>query len=335
MCIVSNAASTTTTYYLGDMIAHFGSDVIEDDRLQSLSLEQGNGFSFFEIHSSNAITPGAKIHTIIPELNFYLSNRTVAGSPVYIVFRYAISRKDSSSFFIEPWLDYDLINPGATSSWSVLSSTSYAEWSVFEIVVCIDSLTSLNSIQFTNFDINTTFSSNTGYVTTCRFINPRVYQTFSSPDNADVLEDIRQNTEETEQTTKGIWQTLIDFFTSFFSNLINAVISLFVPSTEDMSDLFEQLNDFFSDRFGFLYAPFDYMIQLMQVFLSSTGSTELTFPGFTIMGMEVWPDQKYDIASDPLVGTICGYVRIGTGILLSGYFIMYLQNFFKERFGTG
>ena len=53
------------------------------------------------------------------------------------------------------------------------------------------------------------------------------------------------------------------------------------------------------------------------------------------MGEQVWPDMSYDLASDELVGTILGYVRTGTGILLAGYFIMYLQGFFKERFGSG
>lgn len=144
-----------------------------------------------------------------------------------------------------------------------------------------------------------------------------------------------QKLDEQNNTSKGILSKITDFFSSFFSNLINSVISLFVPSSDEMSALFDQLNQFFSDRFGFLYAPFDYMIRLCGVFTSSTGETSLTFPGFSIMGEQVWSDMTYDLASDELVGTILGYVRTGTGILLAGYFIMYLQGFFKERFGTG
>ncbi len=149
------------------------------------------------------------------------------------------------------------------------------------------------------------------------------------------LDEANKIAQDTNETTKGIFSSIKDFFGSFFQNLIDSVVSLFVPSAEEMGGLFDQLNQFFSDRFGFLYAPFDYMIKLMNVFLSSTGSTGITLPGFSIMGYEVWTDQTYDLSSDPLVGTILGYVRIGTGILLSGYFIMFLQNFFKERFGSG
>lgn len=149
------------------------------------------------------------------------------------------------------------------------------------------------------------------------------------------LDSINGSINESTTVQKNIFSSITDFFGSFFQNIINAFVSLFVPSSEEMSGLFDQLNQFFSDRFGFLYAPFDYMIRLCKVFTSSTGSTSLTFPGFSIMGEQVWADQTYDLASDELVGTILEYVRTGTGILLAGYFIMYLQHFFKERFGTG
>lgn len=148
----------------------------------------------------------------------------------------------------------------------------------------------------------------------------------------DSIEKGNEIAEETKETTKGIFSSITEFFGSFFQNLIDSVIGLFVPSSDEMSGLFDQLNQFFSDRFGFLYAPFDYMIQLLGVFTSAEGSTGLTFPGFSIMGYEVWSDLTYDLASDELVGTILEYVRIGTGILLGGWFIMYLQDFFKERF---
>lgn len=171
------------------------------------------------------------------------------------------------------------------------------------------------------------------------YIPPFKIYDISSRSEKEVLESIESETkksneiaEETKETTKGIFGSIKEFFGSFFDNLIESVIGLFVPSTEEMGDLFGQLNDFFSDRFGFLYAPFDYMIQLLGVFTSSTGTTGITFPGFSIMGYEVWPDITYDLASEPLVGDILGYVRIGTGVLLAGYFIMFLQDFFKERF---
>lgn len=173
----------------------------------------------------------------------------------------------------------------------------------------------------------------TGYVFTDLGVISSEYEILERID--DTTTRTQETMVEVDNTTKGIWQTIKDFFGSFFSNLIDSIIGLFIPSEEDMSGLFDQLNQFFSDTFGFLYAPFDYIIQFVDVFLTSDAGTGLVFPGFSIMGQEVWPDMEYDIASDPVAGQVLGYVRIGTGILLAGWFIMYLQDFFKERFGKG
>lgn len=143
--------------------------------------------------------------------------------------------------------------------------------------------------------------------------------------------------EDTNQVTKNIFQRITEFFGSFFSNLINAVVSLFMPSSDEFNDFFTRLNAFFEDHFGFLFAPFKYFNMLITWTFTNDGlatSTALTFPGFSIMGYEVWPSMTYDLASDPLVGTICGHVRKVTGILLAVYFVTFIQNFFRERFGT-
>lgn len=151
----------------------------------------------------------------------------------------------------------------------------------------------------------------------------------------DSIEEGNRIAEDTNQTTKNIFQRITEFFGSFFQNLINAVVSLFVPSQDELTGIFDQFNQFFEEHFGFLYAPFTYFSMLINwVFLPATGSTSLTLPGFSIMGYEVWGDLTYDLASDPLVGTICGYVRIGTGCLIAWYFAMFIQEFFRERFGS-
>lgn len=141
--------------------------------------------------------------------------------------------------------------------------------------------------------------------------------------------------EEANKTSKSILKGITDFFGSFFDNLINSVVSLFVPSSSDMKTLIDSLNQFFSDTFGFLYYPFEFIINAFDIFLNSDSSTGITLPGFEIMGYQVWDNQVYDIGSDELAGTIFGYVRIGTGALLSMAFVTYLRDFFEKRFGGG
>lgn len=185
-----------------------------------------------------------------------------------------------------------------------------------------------------NDDVKYNCSYNITVNGTVSFVVDRTEKEILEDINKDTTEQKEQAKEQTE-TQKGIFNSIKEFFAGFFQNLIDSVVHLFVPTSEEMSGLLEQLNQFFSDTFGFLYAPFDYFIQLVNVFLSADAGTGLTLPGFSIMGHEVWADQTYDLSSDPLVGQIFGYVRTGTGVLLACWFIMYLQNFFKERFGKG
>lgn len=150
-----------------------------------------------------------------------------------------------------------------------------------------------------------------------------------------VQEEIKDLQTEQNETSKGILSSITDFFGSFFQNLIDSVISVFVPDSETMKGLFDELNLFFSDTFGFLYYPFEFLITAFDVFLNSDSSTGISLPSFSIMGHEVWSTQTYDLGSDELAGNIFTYVRIGTGALLSLAFVNYLRNFFDKRFGGG
>lgn len=141
-------------------------------------------------------------------------------------------------------------------------------------------------------------------------------------------EEANQIAEEQKENEK-------NFFDNFFGNLIDAIIGVFVPSSEELSELFDRLNTFFSDTFGFLYYPFDFIIRAFDVFLNSDSDTGITFPGFSIMGYEVWDDYTYNIADEGIAGDIFGYVRIGTGAMLGMFLVGYLRNFFDKRFGGG
>lgn len=117
--------------------------------------------------------------------------------------------------------------------------------------------------------------------------------------------------------------------------MINSIIHVIVPTKEEMSDLFERLNDFFSDTFGFLYYPFEFMIEMFDSLMSADNDTSITFPGFSIMGHEVWADTKYNIADNAIAKQVFDSVRIGTGVLLSMWFVVYLRRFFEKQFGSG
>lgn len=140
--------------------------------------------------------------------------------------------------------------------------------------------------------------------------------------------------EESNETQKGILNKVTDFFGSFFQNLIDSVLSIFVPNSETMGELFNELNEFFSDTFGFLYYPFELLIDFIDM-LTLDEEPALSLPSFEIMGHTVWEEQSIVLGGDSLVSEIFGYVRVGTGALLSFAFINYLRAFFDKRFGGG
>lgn len=141
-------------------------------------------------------------------------------------------------------------------------------------------------------------------------------------------EDILKETEEQTEAQK-------NFFSSFFDNLKNAVIGLFVPSSDEMSDIWNDFTAFFENHFGFLYSCFGYLTSFFNILMAENNHTALYLPGFEWQGMTVWSPMEFDITSYGVVNDIFGYIRIVTGFLLSLFFINYLRNFFERRFGGG
>ena len=161
-------------------------------------------------------------------------------------------------------------------------------------------------------------------------------QTQLQQDQLTEMEDQTEQLEEQTETQKGMLSKMTDFFGSFFDNLVDSVIGLFVPSKEDMADLFNRLNDFFSETFGFLYYPFDVFFEIINSLITADyTSVQFTFPTFSIMGYKVWDNIKFSFNDYPLTKQIFTYVRQGTGVIIVFSFIDYLRKFFDKRFGGG
>lgn len=94
--------------------------------------------------------------------------------------------------------------------------------------------------------------------------------------NNKTQETIKEQTE----TSKNIFQKIGDilnilnpFSENFFAYklvdlFLNMLKSLFIPSDSFFSNYFSELNDWFSDRFGFLYYPLELFFDLCNRFLS-------------------------------------------------------------------
>lgn len=99
-----------------------------------------------------------------------------------------------------------------------------------------------------------------------------------------------QKLDEANETNKGIWDTIkkvLSYINPFSENffvyklidlLIEAIKSLFIPSDDFFSTYFTNLQNWFSDRLGFLFYPFELIIDILNDMLNINFSE----PQFTI-----------------------------------------------------
>lgn len=96
----------------------------------------------------------------------------------------------------------------------------------------------------------------------------------------ELMKQQHQTAEQQLETSKGIWGTLKDllsFINPFSENffvyklidlLINALKSLFIPSNDFLSNYFEELKNWFSDRLGFLSYPLELILDILNRILN-------------------------------------------------------------------
>lgn len=89
------------------------------------------------------------------------------------------------------------------------------------------------------------------------------------------LDEQNKKLDEQNETSKNIWESIKEvlsyinpFSENFFvykliSLLIDAIKSLFIPSDDFFSNYFTNLKDWFSDRLGFLFYPFELVIDIL------------------------------------------------------------------------
>ena len=148
-------------------------------------------------------------------------------------------------------------------------------------------------------------------------------------------EDANELQKEENETSKGILSSITEFFSSFFGNLIDTVISIFVPSQEELMEILDQFVELFSNSFGFLMFPFQLLADFVEIVLHVNQESHFVFPGFSIMGHEIWPDMDVNLLEYEFVLVIFEYVKVGTGTIIIFAFINYVRDFFEKRFGGG
>lgn len=96
-------------------------------------------------------------------------------------------------------------------------------------------------------------------------------------DNQDVVNKLDEQIQNDNANTQRVEQA-VEKHGNF---IIEGLKSLFIPDEQYFSSLFDRLHQFFSDRLGFLYVPFDLLIRL----LDAVKDADTTFAGIPFPGI--------------------------------------------------
>lgn len=135
------------------------------------------------------------------------------------------------------------------------------------------------------------------------------------------LEESKKQTEiaeEQAETSKGILSSITDFFGSFFDNLIEMIKHLFIPSSDELMEFLDEVNEWFGDRLGFIWYPFDLAIDMVAAFAFGEASSTFTVPSFSlnILGDSYVIWQPFEVDLDAF--GIFVYVRYFTSVMVVG-----------------
>jgi len=120
-----------------------------------------------------------------------------------------------------------------------------------------------------------------------------------------------------ENEEYSIFNSITNFFSDFWGNLFDLIYDLIVPDGDQLIKFLEKINDWFSERLGFIWYPFDLAIQMVTAFTTGSPDTGFRIPAgeLNIMGTTyvLWEAQEINIDQ---IG-IFVYVRYFTSALLA------------------
>lgn len=112
------------------------------------------------------------------------------------------------------------------------------------------------------------------------------------------LQEGNEIASDTNETTHSIFDSISDFFGSFFSNLIG----VFVPEDGYFSNWFSRLNTLLEDKLGILYWPFSKIIAFFNRLtesVSSQSNVTITFPAIEFTNLAT--NETYHILDEQTV----------------------------------
>lgn len=129
-------------------------------------------------------------------------------------------------------------------------------------------------------------------------------------------EELIEQEKEGNATKKKLLEKITDFFDNFFDRLGDFLLHIIVPSAEELTAFLDEVNEWFGERLGFLWFPFSFAIEVVQVLADGEADSNFRVPGFSlnIQGTQyqIWNELSVDMDAFG----IFRYVRFFTSALL-------------------
>lgn len=139
--------------------------------------------------------------------------------------------------------------------------------------------------------------------------------------------------EEANETSKNIFEKITDFFDNFFSRLGDFLLGLIVPSSDDLTAFLNEVNDWFSERLGFIWYPFSFAVDAVSALAGGTADTGITVPALTLNMFggtyTIWNEMQVDLDAFG----IFRYVRLFTSFICVGGIVALAYNKWDEWIG--
>lgn len=106
-------------------------------------------------------------------------------------------------------------------------------------------------------------------------------------------------------------------------------------SGSDASNLVQDLTDQVKSKWEILFYPIEFTQRFLGLFTSSSGgSTVISFPAFSIMGMTVWDSYDFDLSTiKNQFSTLFDLLYMVIGVIEVMWFLKYLYRKYDEVFG--
>lgn len=350
---VSNEQMASKTYYYTDTKAD--GVQISDNRYEFTKYVEG--IFYFTFYASDYIF---KYESVNLNYDFTLTESYSYGSFENLTtdFTMIVAGKEYAMVSTGGWINVNTVDPNATTyitikckySGDYTYSTYYTDsQSVLDVSVPVRFTLTMNAfnqynnegadaISIMDSKIDALLEGNEGVEGAIRDQTGTIVsesqkeQALQSEAN-ELQEEANTLQEEANETSKNIFEKITDFFDNFFTRLGDFLLGLIVPSSVDLTAFLNEVNDWFSERLGFIWYPFSFAVDAVNALAGGEADTGITVPALTLNmfggSYTIWNEMHVDLDAFG----IFKYVRVFTSFLCVGGIVALAYNKWDEWIG--